>query len=813
MLKARISDSNIIKLDPSVPFYMTKLIVEDGLTDIAMVINFSLDPIEALSSQAQSITVQILSAENNHPTVLDDVIDAASITENIQTISSQTKERYNEFRQNSVLGEVKFDVSDILQDHSSELASAYADKVTGTELLALIPEREVASLRSRLKGRKKLLKIAEDIPASTSFQESVVEFFAGDDIKKRFTPNLQNLEDYALEGAVFDQHIGDVGFYPFPISTDPGGIGDIQNSIACPYSEVAQSSGLDLLAARDFYPVVLPLLQDLETEGVDFITAFSAFGAFSAIEGDADASSTVASAYQELIAYNDSKRSDVVKFPVQLKRLPYAKLVEVSNIEANFPDELVLKVIVKNKNNVTLSTSTIEKNIRDMINDYFRPIVPPTVSLSYSENGSDPDLIDTPVMIVEVTQRDPNATLIAIYKKQDAFQFGLVGSIEILEGETGSVEIPSDDIAGAGSITFRCIAVNELGESTVAFTDRTPTEADISGAAEVSSEFLPPAYQQSITATYTPLFEPATSTLVVNIEHIVPSIDGANTISAYSALQCRRLTLDEGGSEDDITAGQVITDIFGNDYFPIPGDTGWLDGSSQGLEAGTYTYVIDGLYDDGTDTTPNVTNSGPIEVGPEVLTTDGSILTETYEVIFSSALAKVLNDENTGQSSLQTTFEATISSLAGGFKANVKLEETTMKFLTPALEEYELNVHEYDTGSTITSVTAATEDTGSLSLVTFKHLVPSSVILDLGLSVDDFASGGGVDNPSFTVSLNPGVSVAMIFDTGNKDEPDDADDDATDEVKPNRGGGGGSGSGSGDPMTGAPKTGPGGGGK
>lgn len=789
MLKARISNSNIAKLDPRVPFYITELRRDEGdnTTDVTMVANISLDPLQALDSQAHSITMQLLSAENEHPSVLDGVIDPKSITGNIKTINSQTREKYSEFRQAHVLGEAKVEISTILASvhRGSELAALYEANDHSGVASFLEPNNDmldVAALKSSIKGKEKILEIAEDIPASTDFQDETTEFFAGDDIPKRFRPNLGTLEEFIAQGPLFDQHISDVAFYPFPISQATAGIQHAENMVACPYHSDVQFGGIGLLGDRDFYPVVLPTLRDISIDGTsDEATEISILSAFSLFNDGEDASSTVATAYQQFIAYDDAKRQDVVRFQPALKRFPYAATINLSDITTSFPNELVLKMIVKNRNNVTLSTSVFEKNISNMIIDYTRPRIPPIVNLGYSEHGTTPELIDTPVVIIQAEQRDPNASTIDFYKKSGAKQFGLVGSVDAAFGEEAEVEVSAEYLNGAGSITFRCVAVNQSGEACAAFTDRTPTEFDMSGASEVSSEFLPAVQTSEVTLTVTPQFDVASSILSVNLDTHILSDPDLNVESIYDALQARRIDFLSGEHPENIESGDVLVDSLGLEASGKPGnsfvDLG-LDGVT-GVSPGTYTYVIDGLFDDGTDTVPNVTNVPSVEVGPDAIaTTDGTIITDDYQYSFVSELATVDKDQTDGMFYLNTKFKIFIEAFTNGFNPTTVLESTNIKFVVDNGNEYELNVYIYNNGSEVTDQVSATKSSPGTLTATFNHKIPSDVMLDLGITADDFA--GGTD---FTVSLNPSITVkrdTSLFAGGGGGGPGggrDLDDD------------------------------------
>ena len=764
MLKARISNSNIAKLDPRVPFYITELITDEGdnTTSVTMVTNISLDPLQALDSQAHSITIQLLSAENEHPSVLDGVIDPKSITGNIKTINSQTREKYNEFRQAHVLGETKVEVSTVLASlpRGSELAALYEANDHSGVASFLEPNNgmlDVAALKSSIKGKEKILEIAEDIPASTDFQDETSEFFAGDDIPKRFRPNLGTLEEFMAGGPLFDQHVSDVAFYPFPISQATAGIQHAENKVACPYHSDVQFGGIGLLGARDFYPVVLPTLRDISIDDFDETTEISILSAFSLFNDGEDASSTVATAYQQFIAYDESKRQDVVRFQPALKRFPYAATISFSDITTSFPNELVLKMIVKNKNNVTLSTSVFEKNISNMIIDYTRPRIPPIVNLGYSEHGSTADLIDSPVVIVQAEQRDPNASAIDFYKKSGAKQFGLVGSADVTFGEEAEVEVGAEYLDGAGSITFRCVAVNQSGDACGAFTDRTPTEFDMSGASEVSSEFLPAVQTGEVTLTVTPQFDVASSIISVLLDTNLLSEPDLNVESIYDAIQARRIDILSGEHPENIESGEVVVDPAGLEASGKPGNS-FIDFGRDGITGvnpGTYTYVIDGLFDDGTDTVPNVTNIPNVEVGPDgIATTDGAFITDDYQYSFVSELATVDKDQTDGMFYLNTEFKIFIEAFTDGFNPAVAFESTSLKFVVDNGNEYELNVYVMDNGSAITEQLAATKSSPGTLTVTFVHKVSSATMLDIGITANDFATG-----TDFTVSLNPSVKV------------------------------------------------------
>lgn len=605
MIKGKVASTDIIKFDGESPVSA----VFAGSTGLvfSLTTSMSIDPVAALRTGATYCRIRVLTEPHVNPTVLDNVTDSSDIIENIKSINLETTKKYNEFLANNVLTETDFTIASVIELYSMDLAYDYEMRDISGFANAL-PEIDVATVKSKT-GRKFMRSATQVLPEKT-FTHSDLEFaFDRSNVPTTLAIDRTTLATFAKQAPGFQKTLSDVMHYPFPVNDT---LATYRDTRVCPYAETIQGVGLNYLSDTDYlrvYDIQDTFLQEHQ-EGKDAVFGIDHILHITPVLAELSQLSnspysTLSTAYEQLVAYDDDEPEDVFVSKRFLKRFPFKKKL-VAVAEERIPRNVTIEVTLLNDSGVSVSRLVRDVNLVPLMVDSSRPMVPPDVSIGVA--GDEPGGGDANQIPVVIHQRDFMANKVQLLAKSTSTtRFVDLGIYNLIYDEELMMDVNLNEETGL--IILRAIALTDKKRTSSAFNDVVWRYGD-----GLIYEGVPdPEKTTGLVVTATPLIRDDGLFDITLTTVVVP--DGVTTdpaaTSYYDTLFLRRLDTAAGDTPDGVPGeggGVYVTDPaqLHVEVSTTPGGS-FID---QGVSVGSYLYVIDAYAGD--ESFVNVETVGPV---------------------------------------------------------------------------------------------------------------------------------------------------------------------------------------------------------
>jgi len=642
---------NIVKFDnKQSPIYISRI-------DDSFYINLGLriDPLASLQMDVNTLKVQISTLEYQGPPIFDNVVNNKDIKGNILNIGFESTKSYNNFLENHVLYQNEFAFAPILQIIAPNIAYAYGEGSSLADLNAMRQDINVA-----LTNRNNKKELRDTTPLQPNVIYTIPELTTLiDDPSIRDTLNINStyIKDYTQIAPKTGKVTSNIIHYPYPVSENLEQYRDIHSSKMANYTQLSNRS---LLASEDF-------------------------------EYDDKSFKTLASAYQEFTAYNESSINEIYIKSKKMKWVPYALSIPYDGINQ---ENIIISLFIKNSNGVLLATLIRDLNLQTHFDDMSKPIDAPLISATKN--------IEENVMNIEVTQRDVNSTSITLMIKETPIsRFVVIGTPNISYNET--YETPYNLTATQGTAIIRAIAKNKTNSSS-AFLDL-PIQLGVEDNATQNStgENHDNPNVSTKLNLHTIIKKRAEGEgFDITIETSTDN-DGTNTLltarSIYDELLVRRLKPKSGDVPHGIPGedgGEFVKNEDGTSSSITPNDK-WVD---KGVTEGMYTYVVDGYINgeeiiDIVHTTFPVGSSRNLDQNEADEDLEHYILYDVinFKITPRSAVFVIQYNELDWEYQFELTFKASTSTKDINIPDHIS--NATIDILTSNLETYSINVGDY----------------------------------------------------------------------------------------------------------------------
>ena len=568
MIRVKRKSPKILKFSSRQPVVVAPS--DTGLTGIT--VNFVIDPIAALKSGAENVSLSIVRKKFLRPTVIDDYQKNGDIASKIRNFSQTNEKANQEYNQSTVL-QSSFSVQEIIQNNAPQLLDVDLDDTRA--LNRSFSKTEILVTEKTLAARDK--KSAITIPASADFVFSGQEqLFNPNNSKSSLRPSSSKLSSISqnIDSLAAGVFIANCARFPFPLQQTQRIHRDLKVS---QYGE--------LIIEQD-----LAFLDSLNEQVVNETVVLNADQAktrapVQTINVNSYPPNSNTEVYNEFSGITSSSEK-LFLIAKRLRKFEFG--VTAGYVDPAGINNFIVIATVRNSNGVALQKIEKEIDATKVINSVSNPLSKPGLLATSGNTDSDGNFSISCI----VSRRDFFNSGIIILAKEPGGRFEKISSLNlnldeplefsiIPEAEKGFLRIRAITVSGNESTSqqFSEIAVN-IGEAFEIFEQPVGSQQASGKSGSIDVRSLVRSLEDG-------LYEVTLSTLLRT------AIGGRTLPPLFDQLTMRRVNLANGERPEDPTSGITVFET-GTTF------TGQFGGSVRNndfidrVEAGSYVYVFDG---------------------------------------------------------------------------------------------------------------------------------------------------------------------------------------------------------------------------